>query len=404
MTGAAQLPPEFASRRRLALVIGVAALMACGAGAASNPRQFFHSWLLGFLFWLGMSLGCLSLLLLHHLVGGSWGFVIQRILEAGARMVPLALLAFLPLLAGLTYLYPWTDAALVAQDAALRSKSVYLNVPFFIIRAAFYFAVWSGLAWCMTHWSSELDRTANPALARRMQLMAGPGLGIYALTITFASVDWAMSLEPHWFSTIYGVLFMVGQGLMALALSVRVLSRLGAASGPMADTVRPAHFHDLGNLMLAFTMLWAYISFSQFLIIWSGNLPEEIPWYLTRTRGGWQFVVIVLAVFHFFLPFFLLLMRFIKRKGELLARLAAAMLVMRLVDLFWLIAPARDSALSVHWMDLAAPLAIGGFFSAGFVWMLGSRPLMPLNDPRLAEAFAAGHGAHEVKGERLQHE
>ncbi len=398
------LGPEFERLQRGALVAGVVGLGLCAAGAFANPKQFFFSWMLGFLFWMGIALGSLALLMLHHLVGGSWGFIVQRALEAAARSVPLMLLMVLPLLLGIRHLYLWADPQVMAHDAVLRHKAAYLNVPFFLARTGVYFAVWLALAYFATKWSTDQDRSGDPALSRRLEALAGPGLILYGLTVTFASVDWVMSLEPHWFSTIYGAMFMIGQALAAMALAVRVAAR-ASRQPPLLDVILHSHFHDLGNLLLAFTMLWAYMSFSQFLIIWSANLPEEIPWYLHRMQSGWQWVALLLVGFHFFLPFLLLLSRFVKRKARVLARLALAILVMRLVDLFWLVAPAHhQQGLRVHWMDVAAPVGIGGIWLAAFIWQLGRYPLLPLHDPRLAGAFGTEHHAHELQAERLQHE
>jgi hypothetical protein len=230
--------------------------------------------------------------------------------------------------------------------------------------------------------SLEQDRTAEPSIQRRMQVLSGPGLLLYGFTVTFASIDWAMSLEPHWFSTIYGMIFMVGQGLATLAFVIAVLVLL-SRHAPLSEALTALHFHDLGNLMFAFVMLWGYVSFSQFLIIWSGNLPEEIPWYLARLRGGWQWVALILLLFHFFLPFVLLLMRGVKRRREALARVAVAVLALRLVDMFWLVAPAfHPEGFTIHWMDLAAPVGLGGLWLAAFFSNLKRAPLLPLHDPR----------------------
>jgi hypothetical protein len=241
-------------------------------------EQLFRSYLIAYLFWFGIALGCLPLLMLHHLVGGAWGFVIRRILEAGTRTLPLMIVLFVPLLLGIHSLYEWSDPEIVARDQILQAKHAYLNVSFFIIRAVVYFAAWIIFAYFLNRWSAEQDATGNPILLRRFQLLSAPGIVVYTLGITFASIDWGMSLEPHWFSTIYGMLFIVGQTLAALAFVIPVAVLL-SDSPPASGFMKADVFQDLGNLLLAFVMLWAYISFSQYLIIWAGNLPEEIPWY-----------------------------------------------------------------------------------------------------------------------------
>lgn len=383
------LRPQLDRVQAQSLLVGAAALALCLVGALRSPEQFFRSYLFAYLFWLGIALGCFAVVMLHHLVGGAWGFVIQRLLEAGTRTLPLMALLILPLLFfGLPSLYIWARPQVVAGDELLQHKSWYLNKGFFLVRTVFYFAVWWTVAHFLNKWSSEQDRTAEPSLSRRLEMLSGPGLVLYALTVTFASVDWVMSLEPHWFSTIFGVLFMVGQVLTTLAFVIGVAMLL-ANHKPLSDILSPQHFHDLGNLMLAFVMLWAYVSFSQFLIIWSGNLPEEIPWYVRRLKGGWGSVAVVLILFHFALPFLLLLSRNIKRKVRMLGMVAVAMIFMRLVDLFWIVKPAFPKAVLFHWMDFAAPIGVGGIWIAVFVWQLKGRPLLPLHDPRVAGMF--GH-------------
>ncbi len=368
---------DFDRFQRRAGAAGILALAACAAGAAGSPDQFFRSYLFAYLFWIGIALGCFAIVMLHHLVGGSWGVVIRRLLESGAGTLPLMAVLILPLLAGLPRLYVWARPEAVAGDELLRHKAPYLNVPFFLGRLAFYFAVWIMLAHLLNKWSEEQDRTLSPRVKARLQLLSGPGLVLYGLTVTFASVDWVMSLEPHWFSTIYGILFMTGEALATLAFVILALLVL-VRRKPMADVLRPAHFHDLGNLMLAFVMLWAYVCFSQFLIIWSGNLPEEIPWYLRRLDGGWAWVAVALLVFHFALPFVLLLSRQNKQRLEILAGIAGGVLLVRLVDLFWMVMPAfHPGGFRVHWMDLLMPVGIGGLWLAAFVWRLKRRPLLP---------------------------
>jgi hypothetical protein len=325
----------------------------------------------------------------HYLVGGKWGFLIRRLLEAGGMTLPVMALLFVPLLFGLPHLYSWTHPAEVAGSPALQQKQLYLNVPFFIVRAIVYFAIWSGLAYLLSHWSLQQDRTANPHLTRRLKLLSKGGLVLYVLTVTFASVDWVMSLEPEWYSTIYGMIFITGQGLEALAFVIAVVVAL-ADRPPFADLLTPARYRDLGNLLLTFVMLWAYVAFSQFIIIWSGNLPEEVVWYVHRTAGGWKWIAVFLILFHFFLPFFLLLFRGVKRKARMLAALAVGIMVVHLVNVFWLVIPAfRQAGLAIDWLDIVAPIGIGGVWIAVFLRQLRGKPLLPLHDPHMQEAF--GH-------------
>jgi hypothetical protein len=372
------------------LIVGGIALAVCLVGALFSRSQFYQSYLLAYVFWLGIALGCLGVAMLHSLSGGAWGVVIRRVLESGMRTLPLMLLFFLPLLFGLQDLYEWARPAAVSEDAVLRHKSAYLNTRFFFVRSMLYFAVWIGGALLMTKWSRDLDRTADPRLISRLRVLSGLGLVLYALTITFASIDWLMSLEPHWYSTIYGVHFMGSHALSAFAFAILLLGLL-ARQEPLESALQPAHFHDLGNLLLGFVMLWAYFSFSQWLIIWSGNLPEEISWYLRRTRGGWEWIALCLMLFHFAVPFFLLLSRGIKRRIPALCAIAAAILFMRFLDLFWYTVPAfHPGEFHVHWMDILAPVGIGGIWIAVFIWQLRPMPLVPVQHSYAEEVLERG--------------
>lgn len=387
MSQTEQLQIQLNRIQQRALIIGIVALGLCAFGATLSKAQFFQSYLFGYLFWFGIAVGCFSVVALHHLVGGGWGFVIQRLLESGTRTLPLMALLFLPLFFGMHDLYLWARPEAVVADRILQHKSVYLNVPFFWIRTLIYFSIWGLFAYLLNKWSHQQDRMVDPAPTLKIQKFAGPGLVLYVLMMTFAAFDWVMSLEPHWFSTIFGVIFVVGQGLTTLAFAIIGL-RLVADREPISGVIATKHYHDLGNLMFAFILLWAYVSFSQFFIIWSGNLPEEITWYFHRLHGGWGVVAMMIVVFHFFIPFVLLLSRKTKQKAPVLVKVAAAMIFMRLIDLFWIVAPNfNEGKFSIHWMDLLAPIGIGGVWIAAFMWQLKSRALLPVNDPRLAEAF-----------------
>ena len=334
------------------------------------------------MFWLGIPLGCLGIVMIHHLVGGTWGFVIQRSLESATRTFPIMAVLFLPLLFGLPDLFIWARPQAVAQDPVLLQKAAYLNIPAFIIRAAVYFAVWCALGFFLSRWSAEQDRSADPALTQRLQTLSGPGLVLYGLTVTFSAIDWLMSLEPHWYSTIFGMLFMVSHGLIALTFVIGVAYFLSLRE-PLSRIIAPWVLHDLGNLLLAFVMLWAYMSFAQFLIIWVENLQHEIPWYLHRINGGWGVIAVALIVLQFALPFILLLSRVVKRKAGTLCAVAAAIALMHQIELFWFVAPTfHPDGFSLHWTTLLAPLGIGGLWFAAFLGQLRDRPLLPFRDPR----------------------
>ena len=388
--------PALARLQRWGLVAGFWGLLAGAVGAFLNLDQFFRSWLVGFLFCLGLTMGPLALLMLQHMSGGQWGLVGRRVFEAASRNVPLVALLFVPLLFGLPRLYAWARPDEVRVDHILQMKAPYLNVPFFIVRAILYFSLWSLGAWLLTSWSDAQDRgevAVDPADTVRFRVVSAPGLLIYVTTMTFASVDWIMSLDPHWYSTIFGFLLVAGQGLTGLALVITVLAMLSHVE-PLSTYLNPRlHFLDLGKLLLAFVMLWAYFSFSQLLIIWAGNLPEEIPFFYNRFQGGWQYVSVAILLGHFALPFALLLSRDLKRRPHLLAKVATFILVMRFIDLIWLVEPMfKRQGFPIHWMDVALPIGMTGVWVFFFARNLRSRPLLPFNDPFFKEAFA--HDVH----------
>ena len=379
--------PELAGLQRRFLIAGAAGAVVSLLGAFLNPTQFLQSYLMAYMLCLGVTLGCLALGMVHQLSGGAWGVVLRRSIGAATRVLPVMTLLFLPIVFGMHRLYPWTNADLVAHDEALRHKHLYLNTPFFLVRAALYFLVWNTVTYFLNAWSLEQDRNPDPRIARRMQMLSAAGLLGYGLTITFASFDWLMSLEPHWFSTMYGVLILGGQGLSAMAFLIATVVWLSRRA-PLDRVIVAAHFHDLGNLMLAFVMLWAYFSFSQYLIIWAGNLPLEIGWYLHRTHTSWRVVAIGLIVFHFALPFILLLSRTVKREAGTILVVAVWILVARVVDLFWLIAPEfHEHGISVSWLDLVLPLTLGALWLACFIHQLRGRAILPLHDPQFDEAL-----------------
>jgi hypothetical protein len=398
------VPSSLGRLQRAGMVTGAVFLLVLVLGFFVDRDQFFRSYLFGWLFWLGIAVGCLGLAMLNQLTGGLWGLVPRRFHEAAARTIPAMAVLFLPVLLGLSSLYVWARPEVVVADEIIRSKTPYLNVPFFVARAVFYFAVWSGLAFLISRWSMQQDAGADAASARGGRLRGVSGVGLVALsgTTTFAAIDWGMSLAPHWFSTMYGVLFIVGWTLSALSFTIVLMAGLSRES-PMSEALQPGTVHDLGKLLLAFTMLWAYVNFSQFLIVWSGNISEETPFYIQRLHGGWGVIAVVLLLFHFALPFALLLSRPLKRNARSLAVVAGLMLVMQLVDLYWLIGPDLltqghgHAPLQLHWMDLAAALGMGGLWLFLFARQVRTRPVLPLGEPAVrALVGGASSGAEAV--------
>jgi len=387
-------PPDIARFRQRALVVGIVALIVFVVGAFFDPAQFFHSYLLGFTFWFGISVGSLALLMLQHLTGGGWGLVIRRVLEAATRTLPLMVVLFIPIILGARRLYPWTNPQRIADSPVLKGKVAYLNLSFFSLRAVVYFAIWLALAFFLNKWSLDQDRTADPRSTKNMRLLSGPGMVLFVFTVTFAAIDWYMSLEPEWSSTIYGFIFVAAWSMSALAFVIAVMAALSKHE-PMNHIVAPLHFQDLGKLLLALVMLWAYFAFSQFLIIWSGNLPEEIGWYLVRTHGVWGAIIILVVTLHFALPFLFLLSRRLKRDPHKLVIVAGLVLIMRLVDLLWMLGPAfTREHFHVSWMDVVAPVAIGGLWLALFALQLSKRSLIPINDPQYESVLEQAHAGH----------
>ena len=356
------IPSRISGLQRLALVVGVVGLGLCVVGFLGDRAHFFRAWLMSYMVWFGVALGSMAWLMIQYLSGGAWGVVTRRIFEASSRTLPFMAVLFLPIAFGVHDLYLWSHPDVVATDEILQHREPYMNLSFFYARAVIYFVLWSLLAYLLSAWSRQQDSAPNDRLALRLQRLSGGGLVLYAITLFFASVDWVMSLDPHWFSTIYGILFMGGQGLASMAFTIAMVVLL-AQSEPMSRVFGPNHLHDLGKLMLAFVMLWAYFQFSQFLIIWSANIPEEIPFYLTRVEGGWKWISTLLILGHFVLPFLLLLNRDLKRT-RMLAALAIYVIVMRFVDLFWLMGPEHgQTAVSLHWLNLVTPFAMVSHFN-----------------------------------------
>jgi hypothetical protein len=380
-------PADLGRLQRLGWIFGALGVAASLAGYALQPGQFFHSYLVAWLFWLGIALGSLAIVMLHHLTRGGWGLMVRRTLEAATRTLPALAILFVPILLGMQAIFPWARPE-AADDPLIQQKAAYLNPTAFTLRGVLYLAIWALFAFLLSWLSLRQDRTGDLALFQRMKIVAAPGLAIYCLLATFASVDWLMSLDPHWYSSLFGVYFIVGQGLSALAFLI-VMAVYLSQREPMEAVFKPHHFHDYGKLMLAFVMIWAYIAISQLLIIYSANLPEEVGWYLDRSHGAWLWVSVVLALFHFLLPFLLLLSRDLKRNAKLLSRVAVLVLVMRFVDLYWLAAPSfGHEGLAFHWLDVTTVIGIGGIWFALFTAQLKRRPLLPIRDPFLEEALA----------------
>lgn len=394
--GDASIVPVLQRFRRAGYVLaGLGGALSIAAFIVGR-QQFFQAYLFAYVFWVSVTLGCFALTLLHHVVRGSWGLPILRILEAGTRTFPLMAGLFLVVVWGMALgdIYPWASREPI-QDPLMRhgveSKAPYLNPFWFVIRAMIYFAIWTGLSMFLNRSSLEQDRTNDTRLAQTRTNWSAPGLVVFVLTITFAFTDWVMSLDPRWYSTILGIYFLVGQALFALALATFVVTTLSNRR-PFSEVVTPQVMRDLGNLLLAITMFWQYISLSQFLIMWYGNLPEEITYYTTRTSGGWLPVGTLIIVFHFFVPFLMLLSGRTKRTPRLLASVAALILVMRLVDMAWTVLPfyqqvGQPVGPNLAWMSVATLMGLGGIWLGAWAFQLRKNPLLPRHDARLREVL-----------------
>jgi len=379
-------PADLDGLQSKAWIVGGVGAAASVAGWLLDPTQFYRSYLVSWVFWLSVAAGCLAILMLQHLSRGAWGLMTRRVLEAAARTLPFLAILFIPIVLGLEEIYVWARPE-AAADELIQHKAIYLNPKAFVFRTAVYLGIWSLFAYGLSRLSLRQDRNGDTSLSRRMQMISAPGLGIYCLLTTFAAVDWLMSLDPHWYSSLFGVYFLGGQAIAALAFVILMALYL-AQREPMSGAFKAAHFHDYGKLLLAFVMLWTYFAISQLLIIWSADLPEEITWYLERADGGWKWVSILLVLFHFLLPFLLLLSRDLKRNARALGKVALLLLAMRWFDVYWLAAPSFEHGhLAFHWLDLTTLVGLGGIWLALFIGQLKTRSLLPVNDPNLAEAL-----------------
>jgi hypothetical protein len=390
--------PRLDRMQRSMLLLGAVALLLCalfGLHSPESAQRAFQSYLFSFIYWFSIPLGCMALLMMHHLTGGWWGYPIRRLLEAGTRTCFAMTLLFIPVLLGINKLYPWAQWATdKPTDPSLHFKAMYLTRNFFVVRSVIYFAIWLTIVYFLNKWSAEQDATGSTRLASVLEAFSGPGLILWGIAVTYSAIDWIMSIEPLWFSTIFGFLFMIVEALVAMAFVIFVL-RLLSDSEPLKNAVGASQFNDLGNLMLAFVMLWAYLSFSQFLIIWAGNLKDEIPWYMARAFGGWGALAIFLIVMHFAVPFLLLLQRGVKRRLRVLSVVTAMMVVLTLVDVYWLVVPAFQSerkSPQLHPSDFLAVIGIGGIWIGTYIWQLKKMPLLPLHDPRFEGALQHEHG------------
>ena len=395
-------PDDVNRWRTLALGVGGIGLIIWLIGVYFNSEQALRSWILGYVFWSGIGIGCLGVLLMSYLTGGAWAVVSRRTLEAGARTLPIIVVLFIPLALGVAggKVFTWTHFP--PTEHTMIQRGWFMTPESWILRSIFYFAVFGTMTYLLTKWSALQDRTNNPEDAAvylgKSTYLSGPCMVIWCVIVSFCAVDWVMELDPHFTSTIYGMLFIAGWGLSCYCFVVTILALLSDKPG-LNRVLGKRHFHDLGKLVLALVMIWAYFNFAQYLIIWSGNIPEETHWFVDRTKGGWGYIGALLIFFHFGFPFLVLLQQDFKRKAKWIASLAIFILLMRLFDYLYLVAPnpwinehIERGAFIVSWTDVIAPIAVGGIWLWWFFGELMKRPLVPPQDPFLENAIEHGHG------------
>lgn len=395
MTSAFNPSPELQADLRRSftqsLAAGVVLSIVSCVGGFLDPGDFFRSYLMGYLFWLGVALGALGIVMMQYLTSGAWGVMTRRTLESATRTIPVLALLFLPIAFGIPHLYDWAHPDLVRKEYTLAHRAPYMNPTMFLLRAAIYFAIWYAFTYFLNKWSAAQDERGGSE--KRLAAISAVGLIVYVFTVTFSAVDWAESLETDWYSTIWGFLFVANQGLSAFAFVIIAMALLSKHE-PLKSTFKAAHLHDLGKLLLTFVMLWAYFSFSQLLIVWSGNLTDEIPWYLRRLGTSWGWIGVMLILFEFVVPFLLLLSKRVKRNATILCSLVGLIILMRFIDLMWIVMPSYyKQGLRISWLNFTVPLAIGGLWIATFVRQLPTRPLLPVGAPNLERAIE--HGEEE---------
>ena len=367
----------------IALTVGIVGLAASAVGYFQDSHQFYFSYLVAFFFWMTVALGALFFNLLHHLTRASWSTVLRKLTESMMSTIPFMFVMMIPVLLGMHELYHWTHEDVLATDIILQNKAAYLNIPFFIIRVVFYFAVWSIMTLILTKNSAKQDIKHEDSILARMRKYSAPGMMLFAFTITFAAFDWLMSLEPHWFSTIFGVYIFCGTFISMLAFTI-IMVRYQNIKGAFDGIVTVEHRHTLGKLLFAFTIMWAYMGFSQYLLIWYANMPEETFWYLQRWEGSWRTLSIILPIAHFGLPFVALIPQAAKRSGNWLLMMAFYMLLMRYMDLYWIAMPTHSpDGIHYSWIDISTMAGIGGIFIWLFWRKYTSGAAVPVNDPGL---------------------
>lgn len=368
---------------RVALLLGLLGLIGSVIGYSTDREQFYFSYLTSFVFWCTLAVGALFFVMLHHLSGSVWSVVLRRLAENVMLVLPLLGLLFIPLFFGLSDLYSWSDPETLMADELLQKKTAFLNPTFFSIRAIIYFGIWSVLALLLYRASLRQDKGHTAALTSTFSKISAPGMILFTLTVTFAAFDWLMSLEAHWYSTIFGVYIFSGSVVGFLGMFA-VLTVYLHGKGVLVGIMSKDHFHDLGRLLFAFIIFWAYMAFSQYFLIWYANIPEETIWFLHRWMGSWKGVSLLIVFGHFVVPFFILITRMAKRSGVMLTIIGLWMLIMHWVDLHWVIMPTmHGDGFSLSWQDISTLVGIGGVVIWFFWTRVTAQPIIPVGDPKL---------------------
>ena len=366
---------------------GIVFLVVTVVLAAGLTRQFYFAWLVACLFVLTVSLGSMIFVLIQFATRAGWSVAVRRIAEHTMGAMPVAILLFLPLLAGVHELFEWSHSE--AADHLLEHKQPYLNTTFLYIRTGVIALCWCGIAlWFRRKSMSQDAGRGDTATTRRLQAVSAPAIAVFAVTLTFFMFDWIMSLEAHWFSTVFGVYLFGGSLMAGLAWLVLWMNSASRGQSRLGEVLSPEHYHDVGKLLFGFVVFWAYIGFSQFMLIWYGNIPEETIWYAHRLEHGWKAVSVLLMVGHFAIPFLLLLSRDIKRRPRLLGAVSCWVLAMHYVDMYWLVMPSFNAHFSPSLVDLTALLATVGIFTAAVAYLMKGSSLVPTGDPRLNESLS----------------
>lgn len=371
----------------IALGVGIAGIAGCAGAYFADPKQFFFSYLTAFTFWVSLGLGGLFFTMIHHLVDATWSVVLRRIVETLAFTLPILLIFFIPVVLGMSHLFPWTDSAMVAADHLLVKKAGFLNTGFFIVRTLIYFGIWAFLAFKLRSLSLKQDSGHDVSITKSWRKISAPGMILFALTTTFAAFDWIMSLDPHWYSTIFGAYYFAGAAMSCMAITGIIAVYLHGQN-VLRESVTAEHYHDIAKLMFAFIVFWAYMAFSQYFLIWYANIPEETIWYKHRWEGSWKIISLIIVIGHFCVPFLMLITRAAKRSGKFLMFAALYMLVVHYVDLYWLIFPNfLPHGAHFSWVDVVTMMAIGGPFLWYFWTRYTAGPLVPVGDPKLGASI-----------------